>query len=330
MKTFYKGNFILQNDIPRKITFKLIKEKTLHINMKITGSKYKFKDDEKNELIEFILEDGCARRTSISTNINLINNIINLISNLAKKSSKISILYEKIFDKNGNPYAKELITGLVFPLFSKEDFNSYFEFSYETDEKENKDNYIKTGYFEIYPDLREFLYSCDLYCIEDEIACETEINYYLNHYRNEKFKNKIKKLYNMNIFDKIIFNQNDNSSTNIPNNSMNNITSLNSSISTESQHNSISNTNNSDNSINQNNNMSSLFTIDIQLKWLERFKQLINSLTEEDKNQLNDMTYNNLDNENILKYILMSKEERLEFLKQINNDNRPKVSLKKK
>lgn len=73
-----------------------------------------------------------------------------------------------------------------------------------------------------------------------------------------------------------------------------------------------------------------------KIESLEQAKIIINSLSEENIALLRDLTNNNLNDPNILKYIKMSKEEQLEILssrsQQSTDSNKPKVkvSLKKK
>lgn len=349
MVTYYKGSLVLKKNIKfRKLKFSSgYYNKKSDINIKILNTNYELTNEENDILIK----DFKKNEYGISIEFKNILYSILLSTKLCKKK-EINIIYKKIIDKNGNVYGEEILTGFVFPILSENDIETETQYYFKNniiDCVALRANII----YKLANRSEDSLYKC--YCIKNDIADYNEIEEYNNKNKylgipKSKFKEKIRRLYNMNVFDENILNQNSNTNNNLESTSttpsFNSLLNpaLSSPISLpENQCNDIcSKTNNTNNSINSNNgNISSLLPTDIQLKLLEELKRIINSLTEEDINQLNDITNNDLNNINLIKYILMAREERLELLNTENEskdeneteenkeERKPKVSLKK-
>ncbi len=349
MTIYYKGWIVIK----KNIKFKKLKFYSSYFteenknNVKIcSNSNYELTTEENTILLKSLIDMDKKRKIEEKTMWDIFDKLE--IHNIKLKRKEMNIIFEKIIDKDGNIYGKERLTGYIFPLFNKSDFKGNGNYSFKKDQYDNTE-YLD-GYLDFVTKLRDNVGLCDCYLVEEGVANINEIcksNKILEHWsKNERFKNKLLFLSNMNVFDESIFDKNSNkpinTSTTVSNSNSNStpvITTPSVNLVTNSP---LSLSNNIDiensqsitTSINPNNSdESSLIPINTQLEWLEKFKNIINSLTEEDIAQLKDMTKNNLNNPNIFKYILMSKKERLEILNFENESekkDKPKVSLKKK
>lgn len=198
------------------------------------------------------------------------------------------------------------------------------------------------------------------YCFENGFAFNSDIESYKSEYRNSDYKcNKfgvyakrksiiLHDLYEMNNIDMTNFDEqpiikyfcsNVQPLKPISNNDI-----INNSSTTEINTNSITSSTlskqalddakpliNSDEKINSK-NYSTLFkkSTTNKIDILKDIETILKLLPEEDIALLNDMTNNNLNDPNILEYIKMSREEKLEFLNNKSKEKKPKVSLKKK
>lgn len=201
MKTYYKGKLILKNNTYfNKVTIYFITHydsieiysPDLDNNEKITLENYIY-DNFHNLYDNQLIKDKKI--------LDIINEFLELHSR-----SKIDILFEKIEDKDGKMYAKELHTGLVFPIVScNHDMITKIEKIEELDLYSYKKRLIFK--FDIVPRQNYDLIEC--YCEEKEIADINEVNKYLDKFKsgfrkksNEKsFKEKIQSLYNKNVLN---------------------------------------------------------------------------------------------------------------------------------
>lgn len=145
---------------------------------------------------------------------------------------------------------------------------------------------------------------------------------------NEKLINDNEEKYNINSIDKMSLKQLKNiirdakieKALNVSSSSIKQQTNY-STSSTNKSIGSIVNTNNSSsNLVNQNSNNSN----NDNIEELQKVKELLNTLSEEEINLLRDITGNNLYHQKIFEYVKMLKEEKDNIL------NKPKVNLKKK
>lgn len=333
MTTYYKGNLVLaKNIILKKIKFcsnlygeiSEMKINQISGNAKITNEELKRLNAWKKltDIIRFksnVIYDDYNKK---------------LLFNLLKKNyknEKIQIIYEIVYDRNGNPYAKEKnYGGLIFPLFNLHDLDYFYidhvhkgllydrvrgNFSFEL---KNRDNFDLT----------------DCYCFQCGVANQNEIIDYVKKYgpNSDEFYKKVRYLYNMNVFDNSIINDYQSSSiSNITSNNQTNNIPANSNVQQ-----SINQTNSSNiqikNSINTNSTLSkSPTSIRLEiLENLENIKNKLNNLSDKEIALLRDMTNNNLNDPNILEYIDMPLDKKLEFLEQKAKENSSKVSLEKK
>lgn len=341
MTIYYKGLLVLS----KNLKIKNISYSSDYFDMKDgaeNGTKirinpnYELSNKESKTILDNILK-YCETRKDDTNEVREIFDISRkIVINTTKcKKIKMKIMFEKIADKDGILYGKEKLTGFIFPLLSKNDIK-VLNIHYSFQQLYYDDDVVKLiGDIDSKLTLRDNAELCDCYLFEDGVANKNEINEYdriKNSNKWTKFYNKLLNLYNMNIFSQDIFNQDNNVSNN--SNDVFSITTTpnlepNFSISSSSDNNLQSENNfiNKDNS-----NISFALPANIKLDLLEKFKIIINSLTEYDIDVLKDMTNNDLNDKNLIKYILMTKEERLEFLNAINKpneDNKTKVSLKK-
>lgn len=125
-----------------------------------------------------------------------INSILNQINFTKNRSIGEKIIYEIVEDKSGIKYAKEIITGLLFPLENNIDDIRYI---YSIINNSIQKNITYSD-----PNLARFQYITT----KEEAASINEINTYLNRENNKKvlddFKQQIKKYYNENVFNKEI------------------------------------------------------------------------------------------------------------------------------
>ena len=107
-----------------------------------------------------------------------------------------NIIYEIVEDTDGNLYGKEILTNLLFPLYSKRTTEFYFclnnDYRLECRDISKNDNMARFAYI---------LYT-------DGVASINDVNKYLEHKNNgygaDEFEEKIKFYYNENVFAKEI------------------------------------------------------------------------------------------------------------------------------
>lgn len=336
-KQIYSGKFILHDNITlNQIRINIKKTIKNGINIKITNCRKKLTTIEESQLSKWIL--SAANNMPCNEN-DIFDILVNIKYNNSINKQKTAILYEKVYDKNGNAYAKEILTGFIFPLLTTKDLN--FKCFYS--------NHIICNFFgksigynisnDFFPELinRKNFQLCECYCIEDKPVDYMEIASYKSknakHYNGMPtidFGTKIFKLYNMNLFDdsEIINTQSDLvQSINNPNN-----------ISSQQADSYSSHTNEENNFMVQNDTNSPIQTSENssneQLELLKKVKEFLPLLPDEDINLIKDLTNNNLEDPDILKYMKMPREEKLAILssrlQQSSDNNKPKVSLKKK
>lgn len=345
MTTYYKGSIVLR----KNLKFKKIKLQSYLYDdvselqcadsiIRTINVKYELTNSE-NTILSNAIKSKSDTLSEKETNI-----LVKILMSTQKlyRRKKINIIYEKIMDRDGNVYGKEKITGYLFPLLNEKDLSA------------NIHPYVKRNtafYGDIYANAyvnyetknRSSFDLCDCYCINEGVANKNEIELYDNVYNNfytnyfakqlhTKLCSKLKKLYNMNIFDEsTIFNNSNNISSQsviAPNNS----NSISNSIQTV-------NSNNIPSSISMSPVVTQENSTNQELEKLKKVKEILSFLSEEDIALLKDMTNNNLDDPNILEYLKMSREQKLEFISnkrktsndeaQISND-KPKISLKKR
>ncbi len=331
MTPYYKGRLVLN----KNLKFKKIKfnsgyyEEKEDIEIDILNAEYELTEEENDDILNYLIED----ESKMTRNIKDIFFKILMSTKLYRKK-ELNIIYEKITDKNGNVYGEEILTKFIFPLFSIDDIWVHTTYSFN-----NFLDFVKLrGYtnYKINNDRSNFSL-CKCYCVENGVADYNEIGEYRNKNTDNfspkfEFKERIKKLYNMNVFDDSVITQNisiqvpnnQNSIPSNPSNSSNTYSTENDALSREENISFPTNPCNND-----------------FIEKLEKIKNKLNSLSNEEKSLLRDLTYNNLNDPQIFEYIDMSREEMLEVLSyraqqksdkdnsQVLND-KPKVSLKKK
>lgn len=350
MTTYYKGSIVLR----KNLKFKKIKLQSYlyddaialkgdDSNIRTINVRYELTDRENVELSDAIKSDSDTLSEKV---VNILVKILMSTQKLYRRK-EMDIIYEKIMDSYGNIYGKEKITGYIFPLLNEKDLNANI-FSYYKRGTLYYDDILFKSCITYETKNRINFDLCDCYCINEGVANKNEIELYDNVYNNfytnyfakqfhTKLCSKLKKLYNMNIFDEsIIFNNSNNissKSVTTPNNS----NSISNSIQTV-------NSNNIPSSISMSpvvtqENSTNVSSTNQKLEKLKKVKEILSFLSEEDIALLKDMTNNNLDDPNVLEYLKMSREQKLEFISnkqktsndesQISND-KPKISLKKR
>lgn len=136
MTKYYKGNIISTTSF-NELVYKL--------NIVITGNKYKkgyvLEDSSRKALLYFkkFSAEKLNEITKDLLNLTTVDGTLekkmeydNLFKDVFKMNADnvvgTSIIYEKIYDEEGNSYGKELITGDIFPINSKySDYNIIYE-----------------------------------------------------------------------------------------------------------------------------------------------------------------------------------------------------------
>ena len=198
MKISYSGKILKYRQTPVKDYFILERHETRILNKKNLINKFKLNDEDFK----------CLR-----SNINKYNNnkygitSSELIDILDKVNLHLSwydsynIIYEIVEDTDGNRYAKEIITGLIFPLGKFYDRKYFYSLENEVIKKESK--YINYN-------LARF----GAIVKEDGVASINEVNSYVNKQDDKtysrSFKNNLQNYYNENVFNKgIILKENE-------------------------------------------------------------------------------------------------------------------------
>lgn len=304
MTIYYKGVLTLKDSI------KLKKVKFSSTNT-VDVSSSKFSKLTKAEKDYFLLsfnrfgyvdfED--LKVISITSGDDILKNILFKIMNPKFKPIR-PIIYKKLLDIDGNEYAREIKTGYLFPILGNDDMEYTFSL-FRTLDFWNIECF-KGSFIGHFIERTNFAL-CNCYCFNEMIANYNEIEKYKDKKLSTHNLLKMKELFQMNVFDdsKIISQNNQNLSIN-PTNSAN-LTKTNS------------------NGLNQPTNSAS----NNSLNSLQEIKNILSSLSDDDLALLRDISRNDLSNIDILEYMQMTKEEKLELLdKQVNP--RPKVCLKKK
>ena len=214
---YYKGKFFYTNDLKYK-----------YFEEYIAKTKYRYSFDDAND-IEFyangfkikkmlksdiyeaaIIKDYKFRKELIECLNDVFSyNIKNLYSDIMS-ANEFDIIYEIVKDNNGNLFAKELYTGLLFPILSRNNYFIDYQIKKVTDDSYKF--YLK-GFSSVNFDS---LYKCNIFIAGNKIADQNEVEKYQNRFNKgfRKVKKKqdyieyIKYLYNKNVF-KENFNYND-------------------------------------------------------------------------------------------------------------------------
>lgn len=343
---YYKGILVLSDNIKLKaLKFNSNKARDYSlVKIKFIKSNYQLNFDENMNLNEIML----YKYSTINDDTKKIIYKI-ITSGQHYNKSEVPIIYKKIYDNYGNEFAREINTGLIFPLFNYN--NLKVDLNYKIIRNINKDLISVKGSFT--PSFNDDTIKC--YCLEDSIATTNDIFEYNksdNVYECNQFgiyeKRKNILLHNlcdMNNINMENFNEQPkrkyfcaNVRPSFSNNESNKPTAginINDIIQpvVEQALNDTKLSINNDTNVNKN-NISNLLQIKhtTQIDELKDIKMIIELLSDEDISILRDMTNNNLHNDpNIRKYLKMSRKEKLEFLdSKSKQKNKHKVELKKK
>lgn len=155
--------------------------------------------EENQILLEFI----CSNNIKNSTKTKILNkDVLDIIKKFINYSdkTKLNIIYEIVYDENNNAYAKEINTGLIFPIMNIEIDCYIFYDKHKYEDFFPSRKFVKiNGYFE--PELKK-PNSFECYCIENGIANKDDIEKYKNNNSNS-FDQKLKSLHNKNNLDNL-------------------------------------------------------------------------------------------------------------------------------
>ncbi len=357
MATYYEGNLVLSENVKlKKIKFSSKRHfQKYDMKIKFLNARYTLTNKETSILINELFSSN----SEVNTNTN--NILVNvLMSTKPYSKSEITIVYEKIYDKDGNAYAKELHTGFIFPLFESNDL--YCDLKYTT--CENTRGKIKAKGFFIHSIIKRKNFDlCKCYCIEDKIIDYNALDKWIKN--NSKTRSdKLEKLFKKNVFDDSKLIQNNsiktsntnpssvqvNQSTNsimniIPSqniNSSNSCAGLNNNSNTQNVI-PVQQVNPSNNcaSINNNSNTQNITAShqinpsnNIGTDTIEDRKRIISLLPKNDGNLIMDLINNDLNDPKFFEYIKMPNEEKMKILssrsQQASNNDKPKVKLRKR
>lgn len=331
MATYYNGHFFIKDN------FSLIKLKGFFYSLKhdctgdrVSTPKLKLNIDDTNVLFDFakkiFYDKGLGKYTlnNLDKKINKLlfdalliqiiehknYHVIEAYNNL-KTYNYIYFIYEKVYDKYGRPYAKEMFTGCIFPLVDENDID--FTFSYKICEAFWAGYKLKGNFF---PTIlnRQNVDRCECFMLESGVANNNDIIIYKETRTIASPDEKIEYLYNMNVFDESVI------------------------LNNQSQSNFIQNSNSIIDSTKQNNENSSVIknksyvseqlhnietpkvnlvkpnSIGTKIEILNNIKDFILLLPQEDINLLMDMTNNNFNDPNIFEYLKMPRKEKIKFL----------------
>lgn len=334
MAKYFIGNILLKENINLQkytLSFKIKNKNNLISKFKIDPKPLNFNKNDYKNLIEVI--NGAMKGIKTYLNTKTGNK---LLENITYKKSD-EIIFEVIKDKFGKEYAKEILTGFVFPIFNK--FELLVDLKTNIIKKKFDKNLIQSEIIINY-DKRINFNLCNCYCVKYKEAEQLDIEKYIyknynsltpkHSIRNSQFYLKIKELFDKNIFDDSVIIKNSNNEKIIVtenNNPLPSSSSTNNNLNTDYL--SIKTFDSEKSSINN------------QLELLKKIKDILPYLPDEDINLLRDLTNNNFDDPNLIEYLKMPKVEKLEVLasrlqyKSLNSNNeildiKPKVSLKKK
>lgn len=337
MTTYYKGRFFIKDNFPL-IKFNGFFGK-LYVNThydEISIPKIKLNTDKNNVLLDFarkIRNDKGKGKYTLNDLDKKINKpifdvlLIQIIKREKYHTIKVEnnteitwydwFIYEKVYDKYGRAYAKEMFTGCIFPLVDENDIN--FTFSYKISDLSFFGYQIKGNFCPRIINRQNFD-RCECFMIEDEVANNNDINEYEDLRFNQSPDKKIEYLYNMNVFDKsvIIGNQsqsnfalNSNSYSNSTNQDNGNSSAIKSESNVDGQ---LHNTRTPKVSLVKPNSTS------IKKEILENIKDFILLLPQDEIGLLMDMTDNNFNDPNILEYLRMPRDEKIKFLDNKRNN----------
>ena len=107
MTDFYKGKIINVKDL-----------KTITYNLDIVEERA----SKETKKILFYIDNLAKKKTDVKNN-NIDNMIIDRIKPGSVNEPGMEVIYQKVYDDKGNVYAKELITGALFPI--KNEYSSF-------------------------------------------------------------------------------------------------------------------------------------------------------------------------------------------------------------
>lgn len=185
MKEYFKGKLILKRDINfKKIKFNIDENDIITI----VKPNYNLSGAESHVLYNhFSKVDKKFKLTDINS-INIINRITYKFFKPAL--SEMDIIYEIITNENGEKFAKEINTGLLFPMISLNDTD--LEYKIKLD---NSNGSISTNL-----KLRDCFLECNVYLFGEEKVKEKKLEKYLKKDNEKKRNIKLNKLFNMNKF----------------------------------------------------------------------------------------------------------------------------------
>lgn len=196
MKIYYIG--YLYRSYNRTDTSKYVDTIITHYihDKKEKLDRYSFQELSDDDFAYLKLNIGNWNNKTSGIHDGKINSILNQIKFTKNCGGNQQIIYEIVEDKYGVKYAKEIITGLLFPL---ENNIEYITYIYSI-----SNNSIQKSITYSDPNLARFQYIAS----KEEAASINELNTYLNKENNKKnlddFKRQIKKYYNENVFNKEI------------------------------------------------------------------------------------------------------------------------------
>lgn len=192
MKVYYNGTIYKSNYSKIDERFKLDYQFNCAHKNKIITNRFHLNDEEFKYFKSNIIKYDGHKKGILDENI---NRMLDQVDFSLRYYTNQSIIYEIVEDKEGNKYAKEIITGLIFPLGKYYD-RTYF-YTMSIDEIIKKVTYTNNN-------LARF----GTIVKQDSVASINEIDTYVKENSSnayvKHFKSSIKSLYNENVFNKEI------------------------------------------------------------------------------------------------------------------------------
>ena len=213
MTTYHKGTLYLNselNDTWHNIGYSYSSGDIFHWDFSwvSSGDYSELEYDDKEYFGDYFLENSSYESSEIRNTkiISILNKLIKQKRFYPLESTNIlDIVFEKIIDKDGVVYGKELYTGLIFPLMRQNDFKTYrYNVSMRTFNTEKRHKLQCVVNYNI-PSLS----LCEAIIGSVEIANQNEVLEYQNKFskgfgrkkRQREFEEDIRTWYNKNVYN---------------------------------------------------------------------------------------------------------------------------------
>lgn len=215
MATYYKGTLRLNSEVNEGVLRLGRFSSCIDIfNWDNNFDEYylKLNYDDRQCLRNFCVSLGCSKYNKKIDDKKVIAVLEKILKNTCifdKSNYHFEIIFEKFKDEDGISHGKELHTGLIFPLFER---NDYVERGYNIKKTHYHDG--RTNYFYDLQIVNKYSFPsldlCETLIFNCEVADQNEVLEYQNRFskgfgrnkRRRNFENEIREWYNKNVYNR--------------------------------------------------------------------------------------------------------------------------------